>query len=399
MTSLVDELLNETNWYDYLEYKKQQLSISKYELKYLEDYISNKKYLDVVSKIVNNKYQFSIPIKHLINKINSNKKRAIYCFNEDENMILKLITFLFTKRYDNKYSDNCYSFRKKYTVKDAIKKLSFIDKKMYGYKIDISNYFNSIDISLMLDKLKDFINEDLKLYNLLESILKDNKAFFNDNIVYENKGIMAGTPISSFLANIYLYELDEYFKNNDIFYIRYSDDIIFFTDEDNIEYYKNKLLEIISLNKLIVNNDKVLYINPESYWEFLGFSFKSYTIDISDIALRKIKDKIKRASRKIYRWKIKKQVSDDKAMKTMINKFNKKFFKIENEDGITWAVWYFPFINTIKSLKCIDSYLQQSIRYIKTGKYCKKNYNVKYKKLKELGYRTLVNEYYRFKKN
>ena len=34
-------------------------------------------------------------------------------------MVLKLITYLFSKYYDDKYSSVCYSFRKKYTVKEV----------------------------------------------------------------------------------------------------------------------------------------------------------------------------------------------------------------------------------------------------------------------------------------
>ena len=80
-------------------------------------------------------------------------------------------------------------------------------------------------------------------------------------------------------------------------------------------------------------------------------------------------------------------------------KYNRKFFQIENKDGLTCTLWYFPIINVTNSLKIIDNYLQQSIRYISTGKYNKKNYNIRYTKLKELGYKTLVNEYYNYKNN
>ena len=42
--------------------------------------------------------------------------------------------------------------------------------------------------------------------------------------------------------------------------------------------------------------------------------------------------------------------------------------------------------------------MQNSLRYIATGRYTKKNYNLRYENLKKLGYRSLVNEYYNFKK-
>lgn len=41
---------------------------------------------------------------------------------------------------------------------------------------------------------------------------------------------MAGTPMSPFLANVYLTEMDKYFEERDVLYFRYSDDIILFAD-------------------------------------------------------------------------------------------------------------------------------------------------------------------------
>jgi hypothetical protein len=45
-------------------------------------------------------------------------------------------------------------------------------------------------------------------------------------------------------------------------------------------------------------------------------------------------------------------------------------------------------------LKEIDHYLQQNIRYLSTGKHSKANYRTDYAKLKQLGYRSLVKEYF-----
>lgn len=62
-----------------------------------------------------------------------------------------------------------------------------------------------------------------------------------------------------------------------------------------------------------------------------------------------------------------------------------------------WSRWYFPVINTDKGLKQIDSCMQQCIRYISTGKHTKSNYNFRYEDMKRLGYRNLVNEWYKTK--
>lgn len=399
MESILDNIAKDEVWNEYLNFKENQASFSKQEIENLKEFISSKKYCSIAKSISNGEYVFSIPTKHLINKVNKSKKRVVYSYREEENYVLKVITYLFSKKYDEQYAKNCYSFRRGSCVKNAINRITSTKNlnELYGYKIDISNYFNSVDIDLLFRKLEIFLSDDKKLLQFIKNLLSDDRAVLNDEIVYENKGIMAGVPISSFLANIFLKDVDEFFDKENILYLRYSDDIIIFAKNDEINFYIEKLNELIELNKLRINEEKKLYINPKDKWDFLGFSFENGEIDISNVAKQKIKGKIKRASRKLRRWMLKKDATADRAIMAMNRKFNKKFYMIENTNELTWNLWYFPVINTTKGLHEIDLYMQQSLRYIATGRYNKKNYNIRYEDLKKLGYKPLVAEYYNFK--
>ena len=95
---------------------------------------------------------------------------------------------------------------------------------------------------------------------------------------------------------------------------------------------------------------------------------------------------------------IKKNANPLGTIKAMNRRYNRKFYGNDNTE-LSWKYWFFPIINTSKSLKIIDNYYQNQIRYILTGKHCKKNYKkLSYKKLKECNYKSLVHEYYNFKK-
>ena len=348
MESIINKILDDATWIEYLEFKKQQSSMSKFEMNELEEYINNKKYKNIISEISTGIYEFSIPEKHLINKLNKAKKRVVYSFEENENMVLKLITYLFSKKYDEKYSDNCYSFRKSKCVKDAIRRITRYPNinELYGYKVDIENYFNSVDVELLLAKLENFICDDAQLFVFLKNILTNHKARFNNQIIDERKGMIAGAPISSFLANIFLQDVDEYFKKKNVLYARYSDDIIFFCTKDQLEENVAALNELLNANKLTINQDKIQYINPHDKWEFLGFSYQDGIIDISDIAQKKIKGKIRRQCRKLRRWMLQKDATSERAIAAVIRNFNKKFYMVENKNKLTWSLWYFPIINT-----------------------------------------------------
>ncbi len=56
-------------------------------------------------------------------------------------------------------------------------------------------------------------------------MLTDNQVIYNGEAIYENHGVIAGTPTSPFLADVYLKEVDRYFSDTNVIYTRYSDDI------------------------------------------------------------------------------------------------------------------------------------------------------------------------------
>ena len=76
----------------------------------------------------------------------SKKKRIVYTYPDDFNTVLKLITYLMLRKYDGIFSKGLYSFRPGLAAKDAVMMLKRDPDlgRYYSYKVDISNYFNSI---------------------------------------------------------------------------------------------------------------------------------------------------------------------------------------------------------------------------------------------------------------
>lgn len=396
---IIESLVDRDKWAEFLEYKLTKSHLNKLEEKQLSSYIIGEKYMPIARSIVDGAYSFSVPTKTLINKSGSSKKRAVYTYTEDENIILKFISFCLYK-YDDEFSPVTYAFRRNSTVKQAFITLSHTRgiKNMFSYKIDVSNYFNSIPIPRLLPMLESVLKDDTRLYNLLKSILTEDKAIYNGDVIVESRGVMAGTPISTFLANVYLKDLDWHFYNKGITYARYSDDIIVFSEsKDTLDEYKEYILDYLVAHSLIVNLDKVSYTMPNQEWDYLGFSYDNGVIDLSQVTLKKIKDKIRRKARSIYRWRIRKDKTIEHSIRVLIRVFNHKFYKMSNTKDLTWCKWFFPVINTARSLKVIDEYLVMYIRYLTSGRFTKKNYSLTYDKIKSLGYRSLVHEYYKYK--
>ncbi len=393
--SIINLLDNDNYMNDFINHKIKN-NLSKKEIKEYKKLKDNENVKDIIDKIKNNNYTFSYPRKTIINRIRKNKKRIVYQYKKEETYILKFITYLLYK-YDYLFANNLYSFRQNISVKNAIndiKKYNLNNK--YTYKVDIKNYFNSININILLKELKKDI--DIDTYTLIKDILENKYVTYKNEILEEQKGIMAGVPLSSFLANYYLKNLDKYFEDNNIIYFRYADDILISTDsKKELDTYIKIIKKELKKKNLDINQEKEYFYEPSATIEFLGFSIKKDNIDISNNSIKKIKGKIKRSSRSIRRWMIKKKVKEEPALKTMIKKYNKKFLGKEEKE-LSWKYWYFPIITTDESLKIIDSYLQQELRYLITGKHNKKNYEkVPYDLLKKCGYKSLVNEFYNFK--
>ena len=266
---------------------------------------------------------------------------------------------------------------------------------MWAYKLDIHNYFNSISITQLLPILSEVLADDPPLYAFFERMLTDDRALSDGEIIREARGVMAGTPTSPFLANIYLREVDLHFADAGVLYARYSDDIILFApDRQTLDRYIDELNAFLEKYRLEVNPDKMRIYRPDEAFDFLGFKCKGHHIDISDATQQKMKDKIRRKARALQRWRSKNDVDDEKAMKALIHYFNKKFFESDDPSALTWARWFFPIINQTEGLKEIDRYLQSNLRYVATGKHNKANYRIRYDLLKKLGYRSLVHEFY-----
>jgi retron-type reverse transcriptase len=355
----------------------------------------------VVDKILNGE-SLSIPHKKRIAKSDTSKKRSVYSLPEDEAMVLKLLTWMMIRKYDSFFSDNLYSFRPSYSAKDALRKLmSDPDiSRCFSYKLDIHNYFNSIKVEKLLPALKNLFADDKPLYEFFSSILSDLRAVDNGEIIQERKGVMAGMPYAGFSANIFLSPLDHEFEMiPEIEYCRYSDDIIIFAkDKEALDAAKTKLHKRLAEFYLEVNPDKVVETAPYEPWTFLGFECKGKEIDVSKISVQKLKAKMRRKARALARWRKTNKKDGWMAARAFIKHFNKMLYTSENSSEINWSLWYFPLITTDRSLKEIDSYMQDCVRYVSTGKRNKSRFDLRYDQMKDLGMQSLVNVWYSYRR-
>jgi len=307
---IISEIISDHNeWQKFLSYKLEGGHLRKIEAEDITAFVENKEYLPV-AKLYFEGGDFSVPRAVVLNKQYSNKRRTVFIYPREENYFLKFIAYALS-RYDDIFCDNLCSFRKGITVKTAIRTLVRTRGigEMYSYKVDISDYFNSVDIDILLPLLEKALSDDKVLFDFFKKLLSNPYALKDEEKVIMKKGIMAGVPVSSFLANLYLCELDKWFYERRITYIRYSDDIIIFGEsEEAVKAHSETIKQMLSEYRLTVNPAKEIYVKAGDRWEFLGFSYHKGVVDISDVALSKLKSKMKRKAKALVRWREKKNL-------------------------------------------------------------------------------------------
>lgn len=393
LTSLTDENI----WATFLDYKISSGFRIKREEKQLRSFIQSKGYLNVNLQPGG----FSIPEKHIVKREGSRKKRVVYSFHRQENYVLKLLTYLLIRKYDNIYAPNLYSYRSSHDVSSAVRyfKRDHKLKDRYVYKLDIHDYFNSIDIHKLLSALRKVMSDEPDTFEFIAAILYNPYVKEADGtIVVERKGVMAGVPIAAFLSNLYLNHIDHYFYKNRYRYARYADDILLMADtEAEVHALADKLKSMLGECSLEINPDKERLYLPGEAWTYLGIKYVGGRFDVSDESLKKLYIRIHSSYHRQDRNKNHNGLAAEKAAKRFIRSMNCKLFQPVGNSELTWTRWYFRAITTNVTLRRIDRYMQECIRFLATGTRTKRRFNCRYSYMKTLGYLNLVNEYHKYK--
>jgi RNA-directed DNA polymerase len=390
-------------WVEFLNEREDKSIGFRRKIDAYREAVESRAILRAVDEILDGTHQFHPPTRHFINKITTSKKKIVYTFSPLDELLLKGVNVVLQDLLEPCISPVCHSFRKGRGAKSAFRSI-FADRDIdskFCLRLDIKNYFNSVNIGNFLARLPDEVTDDHLLFHLLKSVLEDNRVLWNGGITTDElKGLMAGTPLAPILSNVYLYSLDELLRGKNITYVRYSDDIILFVEESKFHDAKESVYSFLNECHLQVNESKTSVIPPGEPWEYLGFRYNRGIVDISEVTLAKAKGKIRRLANRYNNFRKWKSADPGDACARFVRRINRKYFGGFDDDGdLCWAQWFFPIITTSDSLKELDSYIQDKIRFVASGHYSFRSHKVMpYSKMTELGYMPLTTAYYAYRK-
>ena len=264
--------------------------------------------------------------------------RTVFICEDADRIILSLINDCLFRLFPDMVHKQCKSYLTGEscgkTVQEVSKEITRLTKntehKHIGNRYDFTKYFDRVDLKAILDVFDEierrlgFKKGSEPVMNLLRKFYKSNLVFDLDgNLIEMYSGLKQGVATASFLADVILYELDEFMYNKYKSYWRYSDDLICLA-EDTSEI-TNDINRIICKYGVQLNGKKTKELYSDEFFKFLGFDLCGDVITLSGRRAKKF-------AKEIYSRTIAKPNINPKQAKE-----NVKQFLYGNGDGYSWA--------------------------------------------------------------
>ena len=344
----------------------------------------------LINAIENGDYKISPPKVSQIPKANG-KVREIYINDKMDRIVLSIINRVYYDIYKDKIHTSCVSYQKGIGVPKIVRNLSQrLTCGEKGYKIDLSKYFDSVNKETLIKTLEE-LNTDSPLDDILYDYYTDDRVYIDGEIVERYKSIAQGCAFGTLLANIILYDIDEYISAMDVLYLRYSDDILILGND--ADKAMDALQVMLKPKGLSINPDKVDFIDKNKEFTFLGAKIKGKEIDMSDESILKYKKKIKEITKMRKGMKTK----DRNTQKIAIKRINKYLYEdnMKNSKEFGWGRYFFNLVNTDETLKKLDEFTKDHIKHMYTGKWnhTTNMHKTSNEQLMDMGYKSLVHMY------
>lgn len=226
-----------------------------------------------------------------------------------------------------------------------------------GQKNDLTKYFDRVPIRYideMFDRMEHKVGKS-KIIDIVRRYYHADLCFDVDgNLIEHYQSLKQGCAVASFLADAVLYHIDAAVCKLDVYYVRYSDDLLVLGKEwREAQELIRSMLEDMELE---LNPKKVEVVCKDRWVKFLGFNIKGDQITLS-------KSRVKSFQKEIEQRTIKQRnISATRA----VNSVNNYLYK--GDGRYSWATSVLPIINVEKDIEELNLFVMDAIRACATGK-------------------------------
>ena len=394
---IFEEMKNPERKAAFLRKRREAAFSDPKEVDAMAAYILTDRFDADLQRLIEGDWYFDPPTLILLRKGQSNRKRKVYRFTDENKILLQFLTFMLMEHYDDRFPDALYSFRKNNTTGRLFRSIRSSDphREKYVIKADIHSFGESIDPEVLDEKLKMWLSDEPEVHRFIMWLITRNVYYRNGKLEEGFTSVLPGNPIVAFLQNVFLMDIDRFMAENVRICSRYTDDICMICeDSETAERLMREMKEIITGLRLSLNEEKSGIVPPGAAFDLLGLKFAPDTVDIADNTYTKVRVKMKHRADKINRRVKDGRLTREKGLEIMARHIQVYYYGTEEEEGVSWTGKFFPFINTTERLKCLDHLSQECLRYIATGRRTNAKYRFRYPDIRKTGYVPLVRAYY-----
>jgi len=245
---------------------------------------------EIVDEVKKGRYVPEPLSRIYVPKENRTELRPLGLGSLKDKIVQKTIAMELGSHFDKTFSDKSYGYRpNKGTLKAIARVKDYLAKgAVYVYRLDIENFFESISHEKLLSLLSEHIADE-GLLRLIALFLK-NGSFQRYKYIEHFEGIHQGDPLSPLLANLYLNQLDWFWENNAIGFVRFADDSVLFAHSQKALDHSVKItLKFLHTLALLPNHTKSKkYHAVKEGFDFLGVHFDGWQTSIAKAKLESI---------------------------------------------------------------------------------------------------------------
>jgi group II intron reverse transcriptase/maturase len=202
--------------------------------------------------------------------------RPISLHPPEDRVVLTALHFLLTPLFDPLLPPQVFGYR---PGRGAIQAIECAAECLargltHAATADIDNFFDSLDRRLLLERLRQQI-DDARILALLELYLhmgRQRRLEWVDT----GRGVSQGSPLSPLLSNVYLLPFDRFLASLGLEWVRYADNILLLgADAESLSSALESVeRHLAGEHRLALNPDSKCVASCEDGFQFLGFWFQ-----------------------------------------------------------------------------------------------------------------------------
>lgn len=316
--------------------------------------------LALYNAIASDNYEIAPPHQVQIPKDNGDM-RIVYVNENVDRIFLSIANNLFFEMFPEFVHKSCKSYQSGIGCGKVVQEVSrqVINSKTreVGLKADLTKYFDRVPIRYIdeiFDRMEAKVGKS-KIIDVVRKYYHANLCFdFNGELIEHYQSLKQGCAVASFLADAVLYHIDKAVSELNVYYVRYSDDLLALgQDWKKAHALIKKMLDEMELE---LNPKKVEILLKDRWFKFLGFYIKGNQITLAKSRVKSFQKEIE--ARTIKQRKI--------SVERATNQVNNYLYK--GDGTYSWATSVLPIINVQKDIDSLNEFVMDAIRACATGK-------------------------------